>query len=169
MTQYNVRHATPSDADWIVALSSRVQATLTATGSLQQIGPLTHATVLTSIQAGTAYLLESPARRLGCVFVDPVTASYHRSFSQWNLDADAGPRWYLHALMIEPKEQGKGLGKLFLDGIREQVLSKKEGTIILSCWAGNSTLRDFYSRAGWTFHGVFPHKDFEVAVFLHSS
>jgi hypothetical protein len=39
-------------------------------------------------------------------------------------------------------------------------------TIVLDCWAGNAKLRDFYQRAGFTSHGIFPVQDFEVMVFV---
>jgi hypothetical protein len=39
-----VRRATAADVDWIVALSTRVQDALTASGSLQKIGPPAPAT-----------------------------------------------------------------------------------------------------------------------------
>ena len=162
----NVRRATIIDADWIVDLSKRVQAALTAAGSLQQIGPLTLSIVEASIQAGTAYLLKQPAHRIGSVLVDPVTPTYPPSLAQWRLDRLPGPFWYLHALMIEPEEQGKGLGRIFLDGIRQQVIPYHNGTIVLDCWAGNDKLRDFYLRAGFTLHGVFPEKGYLVGIFV---
>ena len=65
-----------------------------------------------------------------------------------------GPHYYLHALMIEPAEQGKGLGLRFLDGVREQVVPDQRGTIILDCWAGNHKLRDFYAREAKRWSGV---------------
>ena len=165
----NVRRAIIDDAEWVVDLSRCVQEALTASGSLQQIGPLPYATVEASIRAGNVYLLESPSRPLGSVLVDPAIPTYRHHLTQWGLDALPGPFWYLHALMLEPKEQGKGLGKIFLDGVKELVISNDNGMIVLDCWAGNNKLRDFYLHAGFKFHGVFPLKDFEVAVFLSSS
>jgi GNAT superfamily N-acetyltransferase len=163
-----VRRATMDDAEWIVELSRRVQKALTASGSLQQIGPLPHAIVEASIQAEAAYLLEISSDRLGSVLVDPAIPTYQHYLTQWGLDTLAGPLWYLHALMIEPGEQGKGLGKVFLDGVRKWAIPDKVGTVVLDCWAGNEKLRDFYLRAGFLFHGVFPVRDYEVAVFVSS-
>jgi GNAT superfamily N-acetyltransferase len=161
-----VRRASKHDAEWIVDLSQRVQEALTASGSLQQIGPLPRATVEASILAETAYLLEASSHRLGSVLVDPVIPTYRHHLIQWRLDTFPGPLWFLHALMLEPEEQGKGLGKVFLDGVKDLVIPHNNGTIVLDCWAGNEKLRDFYLRAGFTFHGEFPVKDFEVAVFV---
>ena len=68
--------------------------------------------------------------------------------------------------MTEPEEQGKGLGRIFLDGIRQQVIPHYNGTIVLDCWAGNDKQRDFYLRARFTFHGIFPENDYQVAIFV---
>jgi GNAT superfamily N-acetyltransferase len=70
--------------------------------------------------------------------------------------------------MLEPTEQGKGLGLFFLDAVRQRVVPQGRGTIILDCWAGNGKLREFYTRAGYYLHGVFAveGEGFEVAVFV---
>lgn len=162
-----VRRATPADVDWIVALSARVQTALTASGSLQQIGPLPRAMVESAVQAQNAFLLEDPSGGLGSVLVDPAAAYPALPLAAWGLDALPAPHWYLHALMLEPSQQGKGLGKRLLDGVRERVVPGQHGTIILDCWAGNHKLRDFYQRAGFLLHGVFPTSlGFGVAVFI---
>jgi GNAT superfamily N-acetyltransferase len=188
-----VRRASPADVDWIVGLSARVQAALTASGSLQQIGPLPRAMVESAVQAGNAFLLEvrppqtedgfqlggrpfqakvgfqieAPAGRVGSVLVDPAATYPALPLAEWGLDALPPPHWYLHALMLEPSYQGRGLGKPFLDGVQDRVVPNRHGTIILDCWAGNHKLRDFYHRAGFRLHGVFPTPlGFDVAVFV---
>lgn len=72
-----------------------------------------------------------------------------------------------HSLMLEPDEQGKKLGLVFLEEVK-RLMAPLSGTIVLDCWAGNAKLRDFYQRAGFTGHGIFPVKDFEVMVFVFS-
>lgn len=166
MQEKQVRRARPDETGWIVDLSARVQAALTSSGSLQQIGPLAEKSVQESIAGGNAYVLETAEGRLGGVLVDPL-ANNSPYIIKWGLQALPGPCWYLHALMLEPGKQGQKLGLDFLDGVKHLVLSAA-GTIILDCWAGNAKLRDFYHRAGFAFHGVFPENDYEVAVFLFS-
>lgn len=164
--QRQVRRAAPDEARWIVDLSARVQAALTASGSLQQIGPLPLESVQTSVQAGNAYLLEVAGKPVGSVMVDPLPDdSPHNEI--WKLDALPRPLWFLHKLMLDPEEQGKGLGLDFLNGVK-QLLTPASGSIVLDCWAGNDNLRAFYQRAGFTLHGVFlfPFEDYEVAVFF---
>lgn len=167
MNERRVRPAVLADADWMVDLSGRVQRALTATGSKQQIGPLPLEVVELAIQAGSAYIFETENRQIGSVLVDSVENSLP-IIVRWGLDELPGPLWYLHALMLEPEEQGKGLGLSFLEELKRLVIPAS-GTIILNCWAGNTTLRDFYRRAGFTFHSVQPVEDYEVAIFFLSS
>jgi len=164
MEQYRVRPAALDDAGWIVALSTRVQSALTASGSLQKIGPLPLESTKHSILTGHAYLLEAGATGLGSVLVDPLDRVQEEG---WHLPAAQGPWWYLHSFMLEPEAQGKGLGLVFLDEVKHQ-MALFSGAIVLDCWAGNAKLRDFYQRAGFTSHGVFGVEDYEVMVFVCS-
>ena len=160
-----VRRAERDDIAFIVDLSRRVQEKLSASGSLQQIGPIPRETVAAQVNAGTAHILDEGSRRLGSVFVEPVPVE---SLGRWKLDDPALKPWFLHKLMLEPGEQGRGLGAHFLEGIKAYVASwQPGGTIVLDCWAGNDKLRDFYTRAGFKLHGVFPANGFEVAVFTY--
>lgn len=163
----HVRKSTVRDTSWIIDLSRRVQDALTASGSLQRIGPLPVDMVERAVQNGDAYILEDSERRLGSVLVEPIALLPTIPAKAWGLDTLPQPLWYLHALMLEPEEQGKGLGLHFLEGVKQWVVPT-QGTIALDCWAGNDKLRDFYRRADFSFHGVFPVKDYEVAVFFYS-
>ena len=170
MVRVAVRRATIEDVAWIVDLSARVQAALTASGSLQQIGPLPIATVEPTVRAGNGFLLLADSRRIGSVLVDPASAYPALPLVEWGLDLLPAPLWYLRALMLEPTEQRKGLGKPVLDGVRDLVVPNSRGTIILDCWSGNTKLCDFYHRAGFRLHGVFDTRlGFSVAVFVTPS
>jgi GNAT superfamily N-acetyltransferase len=158
------RRATPDDASWIVDLSARVQDSLTARGSLQQIGPLRLESTEQSILTGNAFVLETGEKRLGSALVDPLEFF---QVEQWALKRQPRPWWYLHSLMLEPVEQGKTLGIAFLEEV-QRLMAPLSGTIVLDCWAGNSKLHDFYQRSGFTAHGVFPVQDYEVMVFVYS-
>jgi GNAT superfamily N-acetyltransferase len=169
MEEYRVRPATLEDADWIVALSTRVQAALTASGSLQQIGPLPIESTKRSIRTGHAYLLETRTmetgtRGIGSVLVDPLEETVRE---EWHLPVEQGPWWYLHSFMLAPEVQGQGLGLIFLAEVKRQT-ARLSGAIVLDCWAGNVKLRDFYQRAGFTGHGVFGVRDYDVMVFVCS-
>ncbi len=170
--ELEVRRATSYDAEWIVDLSARVQEALTAAGSLQQIGPLAIEMVRMSIQGDYAYLLERAGQRVGSVLVDPLDSIYPYTSAipivGRGLQRLSAPLWHLHALMLDPSEQGHGLGLAFLEGVKRLTMPEG-GTITLDCWAGNTKLRDFYQRAGFTHRGDFPVKDYEVSVFSFSS
>jgi GNAT superfamily N-acetyltransferase len=158
------RRATLDDASWIVDLSARVQDSLTASGSLQQIGPLPLENTEESILGGNSFVLETREKRLGTVLIDPLKTAY---LEQLALHRQPRPFWYLHSLMLEPDEQGKRLGLVFLEEVK-RLMAALSGTIVLDCWAGNAKLRDFYQRAGFTGHGIFPVRDYEVMVFVFS-
>ena len=164
----HIRKVALRDVRWIIDLSRRVQDALTASGSLQRIGPLPLDMVENAVQNGDAYALEDTVRCIGSVLVEPVAHIPTIPVKLWGLDTLAYPLWYLHALMLEPEEQGKGAGLYFLEGIKQLVVPT-QGTIALDCWAGNDKLRDFYRRAGFSLHGVYPVKDYEVAVFFYSA
>jgi GNAT superfamily N-acetyltransferase len=165
--ELEVRRATIKDVEWIVDLSACVQAALTASGSSQRIGPLERATIESTVRAGNGFILQIGERPIGSTLVDPAAAYPALPLVEWGLAALPAPRWYLHALMLEPAERGNGFGKRFLDGMRDLVVPGGLGTIILDCWAGNHTLRDFYHRAGFRLHGVFDTGlGFGVAVFV---
>ena len=158
------RRATGDDTSWIVDLSARVQDALTASGSRQQIGPLPLESTQRSILAGNVFVLETTEKRLGSVLVDPLESF---RLVEWALPNEAGPWWYLHSLMLEPEEQGRKLGSVFLEEVK-RLMAPLSGTIVLDCWAGNTKLRDFYRRAGFTSRGIFPVEDYYVMVFTWS-
>src|SRR5262249_17677656 len=153
------------DASWTVDLSIHVQDALTASGSLQQIGPLLLETTEQSILTGNTFVLETRQKRLGSVLVDPLESL--QLVQQWELQPFPRPLWYLHSLMLEPEEQGRRLGLAFLEDVK-RLMAPLSGTLVLDCWAGNAKLHDFYRRAGFTGHGTFPVADFEVMVFVFS-
>src|SRR5438132_3008524 len=116
-----VRRAEQDDIAFIVDLSRQVQEKLTASGSLQQIGPIPRETVEAQVNAGTAHILDGDSRRLGSVFVELVTVE---SLERWKLDDPALKPWFLHKLMFEPAEQGSGLGAQFLEDIKVYVVTR---------------------------------------------
>jgi GNAT superfamily N-acetyltransferase len=166
----SVRRATTDDAPWIVDLSSRVQNSLTESGSLQHIGPVPLSIVQLGVEGGFVYVLEKNGSLIGSVFVEPLHGVYPNTqtiqFVNWGIKSLPGPLWYLQSLMIEPVEQGRSLGLKFLDGIRS-FMQNEGGTMVLNCWAGNPKLRQFYAKSGFDYHGNFPKDGYEVSVFYH--
>ena len=163
-----VRPATASDITYIANLSARVQAKLTTSGSLQQIGPIPITQVAVQVAAGNAYLLERDGQPLGSVFLEPMMEQILPGVPRPPRVASGTPLYFLSKLMIEPQMQGQGLGNLLLDATKE-VVAKSGGILLLDCWAGNDKLRAFYTNAGFKLYGVFPVSDYEIAVFTWSS
>jgi len=164
--QIIVRKAKEEDVEFIVALIDRVQKKLTDSGSLQQIGPISYATVENYCRNGYAHILVASGRRVCSVFVEAVTVENFPLLETLGLANRKYFFWYLRTLAIEPSEQGHGLGYNFLEGIKSYIHTQPQpALIVLDCWAGNATLRTFYTRAGFQLHGIYPEGDFQVAVF----
>lgn len=167
----DLRCAEAGDVPAIVALSARVQERLSASGSLQEFGPIPKETVAAHVAARTAFVLEHSGTLLGGVFLEsagaPMTRGLAATLAAWGLDATSS-LWFLQKLMVEPREQGGGLGRVLLDGAAGLVAGRGAEQIVLDCWDGNAALRDFYTRGGFRLHGVFPENGYEVAVSIHA-
>lgn len=168
----DTRLATSHDTEYIIDLSSRVQLSLTSSGSLQEIGPLPRNVVETSIRGSHAYILETNGLRTGSVLVDPLDGAFSNTveiaYGSWGVENSLPePLWYLHALMLEPAEQGRRLGRWFIEGVMELMrMKRRSGTLVLDCWAGNEKLRRFYEAVGFTHYGEFPENDYHISVYV---
>lgn len=168
---FQVHCAQAEDINFILDLSVRVQAALTASGSLQEIGPLPFTVVETSVQGEHAYLIQLNRRRIGSVLVDPLDGIFSNTaeieYASWGVQRLPGPFWYLHGLMLEPAEQGNHFGVTFLKRVLALMKTRYQtGTIVLDCWAGNEKLRGFYRDVGFQHHGNFPENDYEISVYV---
>ncbi|GCE08659.1 GNAT family N-acetyltransferase [Dictyobacter aurantiacus] len=166
-----VRLARPEEVSYIVDLIDRVQQKLIDMGSLQVIGPIAQERVSAYVATQTAFVLEETGsgKLLGSVFVSPVTVEDCPWLVKWQLADTLEQPWFLRTLALEPELQGRGLGLQFLAGLKSLLaLSNPQAMIFLDCWAGNATLRAFYTRVGFNLHGVFPERDYSVAVFTSS-
>jgi RimJ/RimL family protein N-acetyltransferase len=158
------RIARNNETDQLINLSSNVQAALSASGSLQQIGPLNRERVAAAVEDGRCFVLEDQGSNvIGCVFVRPVNGD---SYPDNDLDISAfpAPRLFLHWMMLAPEAQGKGFGLQFFRDVMD-LLNPQAGSVLLDCWAENDKLRAFYRRAGCQFVAIVPEKNYEIAVF----
>lgn len=72
--------------------------------------------------------------------------------------------FYLSKITLIPDYQGKQLGKEIVRfACNYTSVNKKE--LFLDCWAGNETLKAFYSNSGFKQLGDFPEKDYMISVF----
>jgi GNAT superfamily N-acetyltransferase len=154
------------DVDEIISVSTRVQESLTAAGSLQQIGPLSRTTVSSAVEARRCYVaIDESGQTIGCVMIRTIDEEYFAPCPDFNVTDYPKPWWYLHSMMLLPEYQGKGHGLKFFDDVIE-ALGTTAGTVLLDCWAGNKKLRSFYTRVGCQYIATLPEEDYEIAVFV---
>lgn len=169
-----LRLAHLGDRDEVVELSQRVQDALTASSSLQHIGPLNSEDVSKAIIKRKCFVLEQrqadyiTTKLIGCALSRELEAGYFLTTSGFNIESFPSPWLYLHSIMLDPELQGNGIGIPFVSEIVKTIacLSPTEGTLFLDCWAGNEKLRRFYSNVGFNFAAVIPEEDYEIAVFF---
>ena len=163
---FTTRLAKAIDVGTIVDLSSRVQTALTASGSLQEIGPLAEVAVSNAIDEQRCLVVKNACEQvLGCAFIRSIEEDYFPYSSDFNILSYPRPWLYLYSIMLSPEMQGRGIGLKLLGDVVQRV-QPTEGTILLDCWAGNDKLRTFYARAGCKFVAVLPEHDYEIAVFV---
>ncbi|PPJ49837.1 hypothetical protein CBER1_03298 [Cercospora berteroae] len=164
-----ISEAVTEDAQAVVDLSADVQNALTASGSLQQIGPLVLQDVKKAIATGHCYAIKNDARLVGCAFAKPMTPSViaeEYEAQPLNISHHVHPWLYMHSIMLRPDLQGRGLGRVLVDGAVQCIeLKHARGTIFLDCCAGNDKLKAFYKRGGFEFVQNLAQQDYEVALF----
>ena len=162
----STRTATAADIDEIISVSIRVQESLTASGSLQQIGPLSRSTVSSTVEAGRCYVAsDASGRVIGCVMLRTIDENYFALNPDFSITDYSKPWWYLHSMMLLPEYQSSSHGlKFFEDAIK--TFGATAGTVFLDCWAGNKKLRNFYERAGCWYVATLPEDDYQIAVFV---
>lgn len=153
------RTASAADRDAVHDLSRRVQDKLTQSGSLQEIGPIPLDVLDVAIARQTLFVFEADSHLIGSVLIAPLTVA---QASGWNL-----PQSDLHFLskfMIEPSQQGRGLGQTAMRLIQQHF--QLRGGIVLDCWAGNVKLRQFYEALDFHLHGIFDENDYQISVYF---
>ncbi|KFY09601.1 hypothetical protein V491_08082 [Pseudogymnoascus sp. VKM F-3775] len=166
-SSYYTRRSIPSDAHWILETTARVQAALTASGSLQELANSSLDKVHTSIQNEYVFIFQDVVNNklLGAVTISLFCPEAGYGSSDWGIRS-SGKKWYLHSLLLEPAYQGQGLGVLFLkEALSLFRAGEGVGVVVLDCWAGNGKLRSFYERVGFVLHGEFPEEDYYITVF----
>lgn len=149
----------------VVDLSNRVQATLRAAGSLQKIGPLEAKTVQRAIENNNCYILEaSSGEIIGCALARPIYDDFFHPDVKDAVERLIRPFHYLHSLMLDPKDQGLGMGAPFVKRILA-MMRPKGGTVLLDCWDGSDKLRAFYRAIDFQFVTIMPKPGFKVALF----
>lgn len=71
---------------------------------------------------------------------------------------------YVARIAILPEYQGKNIG-VHIISYCWSFSKKHKRDMYLDCWAGNVTLKEFYSKCGLTCLGDFPVDDYYVSVY----
>ena len=75
-----------------------------------------------------------------------------------------GEYWY--HLAVHPNSDKAGIGYMLCRWVQEY--SRQTGiTIYFDCWAGNTSLRNYYSFNGFEYMGDFPEEDYFVSAFRY--
>ena len=166
MTQSSgVRKAALPDLSILLTLAAAVQEKLTCAGSKQQIAGYSEQNVRARIERGELWALEVSGGIIGGAFVEPATPERFPQIASWNAVPDDYSGWFLYGLVVHPERQGRGWGRVLLNGIFRSLELTAPSVLLLDCWAGNAKLRRFYTDAGFGLHGVFPEATYEIAVF----
>jgi GNAT superfamily N-acetyltransferase len=162
----STRLAVESDIDRIISISTLVQDALTASGSLQVIGPLNRFTVSSAVEEEHCFVaIDGTNELVGCVMVRVIDENFFPSSSNFSVADYPKPWSYLHSMMLVPEAQGQGSGLKVFEDVME-MLAPGGGTALLDCWAGNDKLRSFYARAACQYVATLPEEDYEIAVFV---
>ena len=73
-------------------------------------------------------------------------------------------RWYLYRIALHPSYQGMGIGRTLIH-FACHLADSAQKDLYLDCWAGNHSLRKFYSSAGFDPVGIFSEQDYKICVF----
>lgn len=82
---------------------------------------------------------------------------------------DGGQAGYVHKLAARRAAAGQGVSHSLLDWAAQQCAQAGKPFLRLDCWAGNATLREFYTNAGFTLRDIkqeiTPEETWECALF----
>ncbi|PFA68290.1 GNAT family N-acetyltransferase [Bacillus sp. AFS015802] len=67
----------------------------------------------------------------------------------WKLDNE----WVIHALFLDPLQQGKGLGTAFMEKCEELAGEKGYGSIRLDAYSRNTGAKALYEKMGYEYRG----------------
>lgn len=71
---------------------------------------------------------------------------------------------YFYRFAVAPHAQGTGVGAAICKCLFA-CLDDSHQILYLDCWAGNDTLRCFYTHAGFEYLGDFPEDNYQISVF----
>lgn len=85
----------------------------------------------------------------GQIFILAIEAGQCYGFASYELNYHHSPKTKIHKLYVLPSSQGKGVGKLLIQEIKDAALAHHHAALILNVKRDNKAL-DFYNRIGFT-------------------
>jgi ribosomal protein S18 acetylase RimI-like enzyme len=174
---YFIRNGSPEDVQFLINTSQIVQAHLSASGSLQQIGPFDQEYLSSQIASKQVFIIsrseeDGSLRDMGSVIIEDLgngNVTGKTKVPELLLAREdstySPPYFHLHSLMLLPEFQKQKIGCSFLSKLKERIAKDGGGSLFLDCWNGNNKLREFYERNGFNHLGDLDEKDYQVSLY----
>ena len=138
--------AGPADVDDVTALYEETTAWIRAQGFDPGEAPRSmRAIVADRIATGTVYVARLAGEAVATLTVLPEDAEV------WGERPDDA--LYIHGFGVSRAYAGQEIGRTLLDWVADVAAGAGRAYVRLDCEAGNRKLRDYYERAGFTYHG----------------
>lgn len=141
----------------LVELLNKVTLNLHEKNINQWVYPWNYEEILKDIKNHNTYIIIKDKLIIGTFSIKPTAISSLSHIIKAH-------SFYLYRIAISSKYQGKSIGLAAVDFARRKAKASDK-SIYLDCWAGNSPLRQFYSKAGFKYLGDFPEEDYMISVF----
>ena len=153
-----VRKATATDIDAVLNILNGATQKLLAKGVQQWEYPWDEEIVKSYVNKDEFYIAFYNDNPCGCFGLKKYVPN---RFVPKDMD---GEYWY--HLAVHPDYDRLGIGYMLCRWVQEY--SKQTGTTIyFDCWAGNKSLRNYYSFNGFEHIGDFPEEDYFVSAFRY--
>ena len=106
--------------------------------------------VYEAVSAGEMYVAESEGSILGCFRLGRADADAIAAWSRVGMHEDSGGTLYLSRMAVGDERHGTNNGSQLIGLAMEMAKNLGVGHVRLDCWAGNGTLRAFYTAEGFT-------------------
>ncbi|MCA1064131.1 GNAT family N-acetyltransferase [Rossellomorea sp. AcN35-11] len=141
--------ATPDHLDTIMDIYIRCKNDLDEMGLLQWDETYPSRTYFKDeMKEGNLYVLMTDGKVSGSVTLNDWQAPEWFDIP-WRL----GNEWVIHALFLDPLQQGNGLGKVFMEKCEDLAREKGYGSIRLDAYSKNTGANYLYEKMGYEYRG----------------
>ncbi|MBR5521100.1 MAG: GNAT family N-acetyltransferase [Oscillospiraceae bacterium] len=158
MNNLIVRKATAADTEAVLDILNSATQKLLAKGVMQWEYPWDKNVVTDYIAKKEFYIALYNSIPRGCFGLKSYVPN------RFVPEDTSGEYWY--HLAVHPDYDKAGIGYMLCQWVQDY--SRKTGiTIYFDCWAGNNSLRNYYSFNGFEHIGDFPEEDYFVSAFRY--